>query len=261
METLLTFKSAMSNKFWKITVAEDRFIVNYGKIGSAGSISTRIFASPEACQKEAEKLIQSKLKKGYQTAEPAQQAVEESTMTEDYFWALLNRCRDHGEDIGGQMEWLLAQMSRKPLIDIIAFDSILNDHYRASYSSNLRAAAFIIFDGCAGESFDDFRGWMLYLGKDTYYKAIENPETLVPYLKKLEKQKELPQLKELLTIACKAYEEKTGLEAENYWDMYDRLLKEEKTKPSIDLDWDENDTEALQTKFPRLWEAFRESPL
>lgn len=261
METLLTFKSALSNKFWKITVAEDRFIVNYGKTGSGGSISTRIFASPEACQKEAEKLIQSKLKKGYQTAESVQQVVKESTMTEDYFWALLNQCKDHGEDINSQVEWLLAQLSQKPLIDIIAFDSILNDHYRASYTSNLWAATFTVLGGCTDDDFDDFRGWIVYLGKDAYYKAIENPETLLPHLNRLEKQKELPKLKGLLTVACEAYEAKTGLEAENYRDMYDQLLKEEKTMPGIKLAWDEDHLEALHRKFPGLWEAFGANPL
>ncbi len=65
METLLVQQNETSNKFWKIIVKEKEYVVFYGKIGTAGSVKAKEFESEEVCQKEANKLIASKRKKGY----------------------------------------------------------------------------------------------------------------------------------------------------------------------------------------------------
>jgi predicted DNA-binding WGR domain protein len=65
METLLVYKDDSSNKFWKMAVTGNSYTVTYGKIGTVGGVKTKEFESPEKCEKEANKLIQSKLKKGY----------------------------------------------------------------------------------------------------------------------------------------------------------------------------------------------------
>ncbi|EGA91095.1 molybdate metabolism regulator [Planococcus donghaensis MPA1U2] len=65
MEKSLVCITAYSNKFWKIKAQGNIFIVLYGKIGSQGSLNTKEFSSEEVCIKEARKLIESKLKKGY----------------------------------------------------------------------------------------------------------------------------------------------------------------------------------------------------
>ena len=260
MEALLIFKSAISNKFWKIAVAENSYIVTYGRIGSTGSVKTKDFPSAEACLKEAHRLIGSKLKKGYKPAEQFEQVVYESTMTEDFFWLLLEKCKEHGEDSDEQMEWLTTHLSKKPIIDIIAFDAILNKHYAASYTSDLWAAAYIMMGGCSDDCFDYFRAWLLYLGKDDYYAAIEDPETLLPLLKTLEHQEEMPQLEEFLSVAAEAYEEKTGQDFDEYLKLYDQLIQEDYHR-DIDLDWDEEDEEGLQEMFPKLWEAYGENPM
>lgn len=64
MERSLVCITAFSNKFWKIKVQGNMFIVSYGRIGTQGSINTKEFSSEEHCLREANKLIQSKLKKG-----------------------------------------------------------------------------------------------------------------------------------------------------------------------------------------------------
>lgn len=65
MNKSLVCITANSNKFWKIKVQGNMFIVLYGRIGTRGSVNTRKFASEELCWKEADKLIESKFKKGY----------------------------------------------------------------------------------------------------------------------------------------------------------------------------------------------------
>lgn len=51
--------------FGWIDYSDCSFAVNYGKYGSIGKFELKEFDTTEDCQKEAEKLIRSKIKKGY----------------------------------------------------------------------------------------------------------------------------------------------------------------------------------------------------
>ncbi|AIY05548.1 molybdate metabolism regulator [Planococcus sp. PAMC 21323] len=75
MEKSLVCVTSYSNKFWKIKAQGNVFIVLYGKIGSRGSVNTKEFPSEELCLKEAYKLIDSKLKKGYWESSPKRERV------------------------------------------------------------------------------------------------------------------------------------------------------------------------------------------
>lgn len=61
----LEFHEGTSSKFWQIEVAESNLTVTFGKIGTNGQSQIKTFESPEAAQKEAEKLAATKRKKGY----------------------------------------------------------------------------------------------------------------------------------------------------------------------------------------------------
>lgn len=65
----LELRDQTSSKFWEIEVQGQKFVVRFGRIGTKGSLNEKVFDSPEQAEKEAHKLITSKLKKGY--AEPA----------------------------------------------------------------------------------------------------------------------------------------------------------------------------------------------
>lgn len=261
VETLLIYQNDTSNKFWKIYVSGNSFTVTYGKVGTGGSVKVKDFESEAACQKEAERLIQSKLKKGYIWSRSAYQVIKESAMTEERFWELLGTSKEKGQSIDEQIEWLVTYLSRKSIKDIVMFDSIFNQHYYQSYTSDLWAAAYIVMGGCSDDCFDYFRAWMLYLGQETYEEAIKNPETLLPHFKRLEEQEDIPQLEELLYIASSAYEEKTGLDDEAYFKVYDQLVKDDEGEPEMEFDWEEEDEEGLRKKFPLLWAEYGEKPL
>ncbi len=63
--TYLDYVDEKSSKFWEITINGSEFTVRYGKIGTDGRLNTKSFTSEEEAQKEADKLIKSKTKKGY----------------------------------------------------------------------------------------------------------------------------------------------------------------------------------------------------
>ncbi len=61
----LELVDAKSSKFWQVTVSGSSHSVVYGKIGSKGTAKTKEFADEEAAQKDAERLVKAKMKKGY----------------------------------------------------------------------------------------------------------------------------------------------------------------------------------------------------
>ena len=54
-----------TDKFWRIECEGNFLVVNYGKTNSTGKYQLKEFANIDECEKEAKKLIDSKVKKGY----------------------------------------------------------------------------------------------------------------------------------------------------------------------------------------------------
>lgn len=59
------FSEGDSQKFWEINLEDCRHTVRYGRLGTVGQTKTKSFASPSEAQRDAEKLVAEKLKKGY----------------------------------------------------------------------------------------------------------------------------------------------------------------------------------------------------
>ena len=56
---------AHSEKYWEIQLVGSKLTIRYGKIGTDGQLTVKEFDSKEAAQKEYNKLIKEKTKKGY----------------------------------------------------------------------------------------------------------------------------------------------------------------------------------------------------
>ncbi|OFC99803.1 hypothetical protein BTGOE5_22460 [Bacillus thuringiensis] len=261
METLLIQQNEKSNKFWKIVVKEKDYVVFYGKIGTAGSVKAKEFETEGECMKEANKLVASKRKKGYTDPCPGEDYIKEKTITEEEFWELLNRAKTKGEDQEEQIEWLTSHLAKRTVHEIVAFDTHMHHILKASYTSRLWAAAYIILGGCSNDCFDYFRGWLLYQGKETYEACIEDPERLIPVLENLSEY-DVPEIEELtLYFGQEVYMEKTGDEDDTYFTLYHVLTNEEFEEVDIELDWNEDDEEGLKKIFPKLREMYGEEPI
>ena len=68
MQQTLRYTDPKSDKFWCIETLANQFVVNYGKYGTNGRYEIKEFDSPEACEKQAQKLAAAKQKKGYAPA-------------------------------------------------------------------------------------------------------------------------------------------------------------------------------------------------
>ncbi len=65
MKRVFVFQDFKSQKFWSIDIEGNSFTVNYGKLGTEGQSQVKTFSSPEETEKQANKLIAEKTKKGY----------------------------------------------------------------------------------------------------------------------------------------------------------------------------------------------------
>jgi predicted DNA-binding WGR domain protein len=79
----LEFEEDNSSKFWRARVEGKTLYVNYGRIGSAGQTQMKDLGSPDAAQKELEKLEREKRKKGYHDAGGGGEPDEDEAETED----------------------------------------------------------------------------------------------------------------------------------------------------------------------------------
>jgi uncharacterized protein (TIGR02996 family) len=73
------FSDVKSHKFWSIEVKDTYYQVNFGKVGSAGQIQRKTFATAAEAQAEMDKLIKEKLKKGYVETTPKASISEEES--------------------------------------------------------------------------------------------------------------------------------------------------------------------------------------
>jgi predicted DNA-binding WGR domain protein len=85
MKKYLEFQDSKSHKFWEIEVVDNKYIVRYGKIGTKGQETIKEFGSPDEALAEGEKLLTSKLKKGYkEKGTPSKKLVIKRFAVSDY---------------------------------------------------------------------------------------------------------------------------------------------------------------------------------
>jgi predicted DNA-binding WGR domain protein len=65
----LEFEEGGSSKFWRARVEAKALYVNYGKIGSTGQTQVKQFPDDPSAQRELDKLVREKRKKGYADAD------------------------------------------------------------------------------------------------------------------------------------------------------------------------------------------------
>jgi predicted DNA-binding WGR domain protein len=63
------FSEGSSNKFWTVWVEGTSLMTKYGKIGASGSQTVKDFGTAEKVQKEYDKIVAEKTKKGYEEVE------------------------------------------------------------------------------------------------------------------------------------------------------------------------------------------------
>ena len=232
----LIFQDDSSNKFWRISVESSTLTVIYGRIGTTGRSDSKVFQSDIEAEKEANKLIAEKIKKGYK---------EDNNLNfgESDFWNIIERTKKNSEgDSDYQADLVTEVLKNRPISEIIEFDNIFSELHCKSYRSDWWGVAYLINGGCSDDGFDYFRAWVISRGQKAYYEAWENPETLLKYIN--EDNIGECEAETLMYSASIAYKDKTDKD-----DFHEKVHS--LPLPEIVFDWKEED-DSLQIKFPKL---------
>lgn len=161
-------------------------------------------------------------------------------MDADRFWKLIETTKSNSRgNYEKQQEELKNELNKIEPIDILKFDNRFRTYRGDAFKWELWGAAYIMNGGCSDDCFSDFRGWLIGQGKEAYFKAMSNPETL----SSLNHDMDNDDWEGLSYVPMTCYEQKTGAQIPKGIQENVEITGEE---------WDE-DGDDLKNKFPKLW--------
>ncbi|MFT6783268.1 MAG: hypothetical protein ACJA1A_003208 [Saprospiraceae bacterium] len=164
-------------------------------------------------------------------------------MDEDRFWKLIETAKSSSQgNYDKQQVDLNNELNQIDAIDILKFDNRFRTYRGNAYKWELWGAAYIMNGGCSDDCFSDFRGWLISRGKDAYFNAMSNPETLVT----LNHDMENDDWEGFSYVPMTAYEQKTGSQMPKGIKENFEITGEE---------WEE-DGDDLENKYPNLWQKW-----
>jgi hypothetical protein len=174
-------------------------------------------------------------------------------MPEDQYWALIDQSIKNTDSEEDQETYLIEQLEKLPPTEIIGFrlrtDKLMYD----TYTSELWCAGYVMLGGCSDDSFDYFRNWIIANGKEVYYNAKQDPDTLVVF----DAEDGLFEAEWFGYVANEAFTNKTGKDLYDYIDE-ENLTAKEGNYSEIDFNWEEEDPESMKRICPKLFEKFEE---
>lgn len=170
-------------------------------------------------------------------------------MTESQFWQLIQNSRAgmsaHARDgnMERQRDALRDALAACAPDEILGFREQLWQRMTEAYSEPLWDAAYVTGHGCSTDGFDDFRAWLVSMGRDAFVNALADPESL-------EAVASAPEVEDvffegLLTLPDEVYEQQTHTRAPAV-----RRNEPKRRSPLPDQD-------TLRQRFPRLWARFQ----
>ncbi len=176
-------------------------------------------------------------------------------LSEDEFWSLIRKSLTETDSQEEQRNALIEQIGTLTPEEMIGFrlrtDKLLYD----TYNSEMWCAGYIMNGGCSDDSFEYFRLWVISRGKDVYYAAKSNPDTLI---KEVSEDRESYDFEDFWYVAIEAFKNKTGKDLYDYID-YDNFVTREGKYPQFDFTWKEEDSESIKKICPKLFERFKKS--
>ncbi|QYN43892.1 WGR domain-containing protein [Gilliamella sp. ESL0441] len=121
MKKYLEYSDLQSNKFWYITQQDESLTIVFGKIGTKGQTQVKTFSSPYDAEKEANKLIKSKIKKGYEE-KAIPPTLEQSTCTEKTIIKMADAPKPKYHPKPIPPKDVIDDGEKKPWRDLVAFD-------------------------------------------------------------------------------------------------------------------------------------------
>ncbi|MCL2424249.1 MAG: DUF1963 domain-containing protein [Micrococcales bacterium] len=182
IEKYLVQQTWLSNKFWQVSTNGSQQTVRYGRVGTDGREKVKGFDDADTCRRETEKLVASKMRKGYlEVADESDDeraelmfwdAIETSNkwkkVCDDYdtYWHLDNfidvvekKSKNAAAQFRRQFAWRLETLHTGPIADLFV---IMNNEFSKDGDQ-------VIFDDSfSNDGFLFFRCWLLLKGRELF---------------------------------------------------------------------------------------------
>lgn len=143
---------------------------------------------------------------------------------------------------------MIAELSPKEMIGFrLRTDKFLYD----TYTPEMWCAGHIMNNKwCSDDGFQYFRNWVISRGKEVYYRAKENPDSLVHHLIE---DREYYDFESFWFVALDAFKNKTGKDLYDYIDI-ENFKTREFNYPAIELTWKSSEPETIRAVCPNLFD-------
>lgn len=145
----------------------------------------------------------------------------------DRFWEIIEASRagfdstDLGASQHRQLSRLRELLEALPAEEVRAFAEQFAVRMDEAYSEPTRivdmepmdglwAVAFNMGGGCGHDSFDDFRSWLISMGRAAYEAALQNPETVYHLVEPVQDLADVVFFEEFQYVPWQVLREKTG---------------------------------------------------
>jgi hypothetical protein len=159
------------------------------------------------------------------------------------FWKIIDDARTNATDDEDFLTRIDSCIRVLEPAELLEFQRHFKKMHTESYSWNLWGAAYLMNGGCSDDGFDYFRAWLLAQGRDTFEKALADPDTLAA----LENPE--GELEEFMYLAPQAYEDKTREQ------MPDSVFQVA-TRPKLGEGWDFDDDAEMKDRYPKLFAKY-----
>lgn len=179
-----------------------------------------------------------------------------SEMPADQFWKLLDQAAGFSDDPAAHIDALSTELRGLTSEDIKSFEVAFRRYLNKAYTWNLWGAAYVIHGGCSDDGFEYFRRWLVSKGRDTYERALADPDSLA----RLEARPGpygMWEFEEIYYVANRIFNEKGGEgDVRDYSEPEAGLGGAGPSGEPF-----EEDPKHLAQRYPNLWQRFGTEPL
>ncbi len=197
-------------------------------------------------KKETAKTFEEKV----ETASSAQLQKTAEMLDEDLYWTIIQKSLQNTSNQDEQEHYLIKEIIKLTPTQIIGFrlrtDKLLYD----TYNDKMWCAGYIMNGGCSDDGFEYFRNWVISRGKETYYNAKQNPDSLI---KEVSEEMDMYDFESFWYVALEAFNQKTGKDLYDYIDE-DNFKTKEGNYPAIEFTWEEDNEDSMQKICPLLYD-------
>lgn len=174
-------------------------------------------------------------------------------MDEERFWEIIHTSRerarrtlrDASTDFADVHQRTMKEVLRALTADeLMAFQARFDDYRGRAYRNDLWAVAYWMHGGCSDDSFMDFRACLISLGRERYFAALADPDSLADIVGAVE----VPTMtaEGFQYLAREVYREKSGGE------MPRRIGGPPHPREPAGESFDFDDADEMKRRFPRL---------